>query len=178
MGINRKRSMILTADMITHHRQLGDIVIEPFDQRRLGTVSYHFSLSNVYAPIDGNQDSKRQQSVDYLVIPEEGIVLEPDKIYLFSTEELLGSREFAMQIFATKSVGSMGLFIDVSANLGHMGTLCRWTLEMVATNRVRVFPGQIIGQIIFWQTQGPKTHYDGKYQLMKEPLPSMGWKEW
>ena len=79
--------MILSGKEIARHMG-GDIVIEPFDPQRLNPNSYNLSLHNqllVYE--DRLLDMKTPNPTRELTIPPEGLVLEPDKLYLGRTNE-------------------------------------------------------------------------------------------
>lgn len=169
--------MILTSRAIAAHRESGEIVIEPFDARLLGTVSYEFHAGSEIARVSGPLDARIRTDPDFEEVPESGYLLEPRHFYLLSTHELLGSTTFAQRIFGTRAIGSSGLFIDVSADLGHVGCITHWTLELVPTLPILLFPGQRIGQITFWTTAGTDSPYSGYYQAMERPLPSQLWKE-
>ena len=57
----------------------------------------------------------------------------------------------------------MGLFLQVSANLGHVGSDHCWTLELVAAYPIRIYPKMRIGQISFWENKGDANEYNGYY---------------
>jgi len=169
--------MILTAPEIEFYVKRGEIIIEPFDRNLLGTVSYHFRAGKEIGILDTPLDDRIRTDPTYETISSSGFVLLPGRVYLLSTLEVMGSTIFAQQIFGTLTTGNKGLFIDVSANLGHVGSVTRWTLELVATYPIKIHSGQRIGQIIFWGLQGGYWSYDGSYQDMTRPLPSQIWKE-
>lgn len=169
--------MILTANEIQKNVHRGDIIIDPFDPINLGTVSYKFKLSNLICPVLGPLDPKYPDSLVFQEIPQCGYVLEPGVFYLAQTVEIMGSNVFAQQIFALRDVGSAGIFIDISANLGHAGAITRWTLEITTDQRVLIFPFQYVGQIIFLVQLGTHMLYNGDYQAMECSLPSKQWKE-
>ena len=79
--------MILSGKEIK--RKLGNgIVIEPFNERQLGPNSYNLRLHDellVYE--DTVLDMKKQHAVKKITIPQEGLVLEPGKLYLGRTLE-------------------------------------------------------------------------------------------
>jgi dCTP deaminase len=169
--------LILTAKAIEMHRSAGEIVIEPFDRSHLGTVSYEFHAGSEIAPVEGPLDSRTKQNLVYQTLPADGFLLEPDRLYLLSTLELMGSSTFAQRIFGTRATGSTGLFIDVSADLGHVGCVTHWTLELVSVRRLLLFPGQTIGQITFWSLSGASVPYRGHFHGMVRPLPSKAWMD-
>src|ERR1017187_15329 len=161
--------MMLTGEAINRHRTSGEIIIEPFEPKQLGTVSYRFKAGNTVARISTEVDTWEETVLDYREIPSTGVLLEPGSVYLVNTYELLGSTAFAQLIFGGLSTGSAGLFIDVSANLGHVGCVTNWTLELVPVRKILLFPGQLLGQITFWQLAGEFAPYCGQYHRMARP---------
>jgi dCTP deaminase len=169
--------MILTKSTIKKGVDSGDIVISPFRIEQLGTISYRFRIATKIRTIRKAIDSKKPTDFLEEEISEDGLILEPSILYLASTLETLGSKKYAQQIFGVRDIGCMGIFLNVSANLGHVGAVTQWTLEMTVDRPVVVYPKQIIGQIVFWRLYGDATLYDGEYQNMTEPLMSKLWKE-
>lgn len=169
--------MILTASKILKEVQFGKIKISPFDEKNLGTISYKFKIGNKICPIRDFLDSKNQSNLVFEDIPRDGYLLEPGTLYLAQTQEIMGSCEYAQQIFGLRDIGSAGIFIHVSADLGHSGAITQWTLEITSDHRVKIFPFQFFGQIVFWQLYGERTVYQGDYNNMTKALPSKAWKE-
>ncbi|MEV0174408.1 PEP/pyruvate-binding domain-containing protein [Streptomyces sp. NPDC050803] len=135
--------------------------------------SYNFRLGSklrVYTkmPLDPRHPSDYEE----LDIPDEGYVLEPGQLYLAHTEEVLGGRCYAPTFAARSSVARLGLFINLSASLGDIGYEGQWTLQLFTMNRVRVYPGMNIGQMMWWRPQGEVELYDGKYQGSVGPRSS------
>ena len=56
-----------------------------------------------------------------IALPPEGIVLEPRRLYLAHTAEVLGGRRYAPTFAARSSVARPGLFIHCSGGLGDVG---------------------------------------------------------
>ena len=79
--------MILSGKEI--EKRIGkDIVIEPFNKKQLNPNSYNLRLHNellVYE--DDILDMKKENKARKIIIPEEGLVLEPNKLYLGRTAE-------------------------------------------------------------------------------------------
>jgi len=169
--------MILTAHAIQNLRDSGKITIQPFDMENLGTISYKFSLGEFIIPIAQMQDSKNPSKDSIYKIPSTGMLLRPDTLYLASTHENLGSTYFAQMIFGVKRIATLGIYIDISANLGHIGAVTHWTLEITVVQPVVIYPRQPIGQIVFWCPQGHQKTYQGKYNHKEKPQKSMIWLE-
>lgn len=102
-------------------------------------------------------------------IPERGYILKPSKAYLAGTYEILGSRKYAMSLIGRSSLGRLGLFLQISANLGHTGSVHRWTLELVSAKHFRIYPHMIIGQISFWDNKGSIKLYTRGYSSYNKP---------
>ncbi|MGW4894282.1 dCTP deaminase domain-containing protein [Kitasatospora sp. NPDC004240] len=165
--------MILTGNEIARERANGRITIEPFTPEQVNPNSYNFRLGKtlrVYQqmPLDARQTNDFEE----IEIPDDGYVLEPGRLYLAHTIEVLGSEHYAPTFAARSSVARLGLFINLSASLGDIGYTGQWTLQLYSMNRVRVYPGINIGQMMWWRPQGEIVLYDGKYQGSVGPRSS------
>jgi dCTP deaminase len=103
------------------------------------------------------------------------MLLHPDRIYLVNTEEVMGSTRFVPIIRGRSSVGRLGVFIDITADLIDLGSINQWTLQLHAVHPVRIYPGMLIGQVTFWTTFGRRVQYGGKYQGRRSPVPSLSY---
>ncbi len=169
--------MILTSDEIHKNVCRGRIVLEPYTPSALGTVSYKFRLGRQISPIASLIDSKNSLDLIYQEIPATGYLLKPGQLYLAQTEEIMGSYNHAQQIFGIVPVGNAGIFIHISADLGNVGCITQWTLEITVDHKIKIYPQQLIGQIIFWVLKGHQIPYRGDYHQMPYSLPSKYWKE-
>lgn len=170
--------MILTGKEIKERVQIGDIIIAPFNESALNPNSYNFRLGNylkVYK--DEILDPKKKLEVEIINIPDEGLVLEPNKVYLGFTEEKMGSNKFVPIMSGRSSTGRLGLFVHITADLIDIGSINHWTLQMHATQKVRIYKGMPIGQVTFWKTMGEISLYQGKYQGSMGPMESQIWKD-
>jgi dCTP deaminase len=166
--------MILTGPQIESAVQCGDIIIRPFRKRQLAPNSYDFRLGDrccVYAA--RTLDSGRPNKTRSFTIPDEGLVLHPSRVYLINTEETMGSRHYVPIIRGRSSVGRLGVFIDITADLIDLGSINQWTLQLHAVHAVRIYPGMRIGQVTFWRTYGRRMQYNGKYRDQRSPVPSL-----
>ena len=69
-------------------------------------------------------------------------------------------------------MGRLGLFLQVDACLGHQGISHHWTLELCVRVPLRVYAGQIVGQVSFWSPIGERMRYTGKYGQHDDPTPN------
>lgn len=58
-----------------------------------------------------------------------------------------------------RTMGALGIWVHVSAPLGHVGHAIRWTLEIRAARPVRVYPFMTFGKIVFMETYGDSDSY-------------------
>jgi dCTP deaminase len=161
--------MILTGPEITRMRAAGRITIEPYRSDHVNPNSYDYRLGRqLGVPVfhDGLLDFAITE------LPADGYVLKPKTMYLGHTEEVLGSDTFAMRLVGRSSLGRLGLFLQVSADLGHTGSCHQWTLEIVAAMPFKIYPHMRIGQVSFWQNLGRPRLYRESYAAYNAPTPS------
>jgi dCTP deaminase len=170
--------MVLSGQEIK--RQLGtNIVIDPFDESRLNPNSYNLTLHDelmVYEEVV--LDMRKANRVRRMGIPREGLVLQPNQLYLGRTFERTETHNFVPMIEGRSSIGRLGLFVHVTAGFGDVGFCGYWTLEMFAVQPVRIYAGVAICQIFYHGIHGSFTEYQSeKYQHNTDIQPSLLFKE-
>ena len=160
--------------------QLGkNIVIEPFDPTRLNPNSYNLTLHDeliVYEEVV--LDMKKPNRIRRLRIPPEGMVLNPNQLYLGRTVERTETHNLVPMIEGRSSIGRLGLFVHVTAGFGDVGFCGYWTLEIFAVQPVHIYAGVAICQIIYHDLRGEFTEYcSDKYQHNRDIQPSLLFKE-
>ncbi len=160
--------------------QLGqNIVIDPFDDSRLNPNSYNLTLHDelmVYEEVV--LDMRKANRVRRMVIPHEGLVLQPHQLYLGRTVERTETHNLVPMIEGRSSIGRLGLFVHVTAGFGDVGFRGYWTLEMFAVQPVRIYAGVAICQIFYHDIEGPFIEYSSdKYQGNTDIQPSLLFKE-
>ena len=170
--------MILSGNEIL--TRLGsDIVIEPFEPSRLNPNSYNLTLHKellVYEEVV--LDMRRPNRVSRIELPDEGLVLQPNRLYLGRTAERTETHRLVPMIEGRSSIGRLGLFVHVTAGFGDVGFCGYWTLEMFAVQPVRVYAGVAICQIFYHDIRGTFTAYaSNKYQNNVDIQPSLLFKE-
>ncbi len=157
----------------------GNIIIEPFDESRLNPNSYNLALHDelmVYEEVV--LDMRKANRVRRMRIPPDGLVLQPNQLYLGRTAERTETHNLVPMIEGRSSVGRLGLFVHVTAGFGDVGFCGYWTLEMFAVQPVRVYAGVPICQIFYHDLRGPFTEYaSDKYQNNTDIQPSLLYKE-
>lgn len=168
--------MILTGSEIAHQVARGTIVIEPFDPLLINPNSYNYRLGGLLKIPQTRVHSPRHPGQWRTIrIPEDGYVLQPNTVHLGHTFERLGSGSFVTSLIGRSSLGRLGLFLQLSADIAQLGISHKWTLEMVTIQPIRVYPGMRIGQVSFWQPEGDISQYSGRYLDTDLPTPSRPW---
>ncbi len=155
---------MLTGKEIKKQIELGNIVINPFNENQLNPNSYNITLNNEMLVYDCDVlDMKKHNPTKKIVIPPEGYVLMPGILYLARTNEYTETRDLVPCIDGRSSIGRLGICIHVTAGFGDVGFKGTWTLEITVVHPVRVYPDVQIGQLHWEQVQGEQTQYCGKY---------------
>jgi dCTP deaminase len=170
--------MILSGQEIK--KRMGDsIVIDPFNEDHLNPNSYNLTLHDevmVYEEVV--LDMRQVNRVRRLKIPESGLVLTPNQLFLARTVERTETHGLVPMIEGRSSIGRLGLFVHVTAGFGDVGFKGYWTLEMFAVQPVKIYPGVQICQIFYHELAGDITNYDnGKYQNNRDIQPSLLYRE-
>jgi dCTP deaminase len=170
--------MILTGEEI--HSQLGkNIHIEPFAPQRLNPNSYNLTLHHELLTYEEVVlDMKKPNRTRRITIPDEGLVLSPNQLYLGRTVEMTETHNLVPMIEGRSSIGRLGLFVHVTAGFGDVGFRGYWTLEMFAVQPVKIYPHVEICQIFYHQLTGEVHEYvSDKYQNNHDIQPSLLYKE-
>ena len=156
-----------------------NIVIQPFEESRLNPNSYNLALHDELMVYDEVVlDMRKDNRVRRIPIPPEGLVLNPNQLYLGRTAERTETRNLVPMIEGRSSIGRLGLFVHVTAGFGDVGFCGYWTLEMFAIQPVRVYAGVPICQIFYHDLRGEFSEYDSeKYQHNTDIQPSLLFKE-
>jgi len=165
--------MILTGNEIAKRVNNKEIIVSPFLKENLNPNSYNFRLGRTMKVYKNELiDPAKENPVDIISIDDDGFILEPRKLYLAETIETMGSTKFVPTYAARSSVARMGMFINLSAPLGDIGFIGKWTIQLFCIHPVKVYYGMNIGQMMFWHTSGEITLYQGKYQNANGPIES------
>ena len=170
--------MILSGLDILNH--IGrEIFIEPFDKKRLNPNSYNLSLHDELITYTcGTLDMRHDNPTQRILIPPEGLILEPGKLYLGRTCEYTRTEGYIPMLEGRSSIGRLGICIHVTAGFGDVGFAGYWTLELFCVQPVRIYAGVQIAQIYYHTISEPYENYtNGKYQNNTGIQSSMLYKE-
>lgn len=170
--------MILSGKSIQRYLGKG-ITIEPFSESALGPNSYNLKLHNELLVYETpTLDMKKKNPVKKIIIPDEGLLLEKDTLYLGRTVEYTKTEKFVPMLEGRSSIGRLGLFIHVTAGFGDVGFAGFWTLEMYCIKPIVIYPNVEICQIFYHTIEGEYSLYkSNKYQNNTEVQPSMLYKD-
>ena len=155
-----------------------EIVIEPFDKKRLNPNSYNLSLHNQLLVYENKLlDMKTLNPVKQLTIPEEGLVLDPGKLYLGRTQSSPKQKALSpcwrnglpWDGWGCLSTSPPGLGMRDLPATGH------W---IFCVQPIRIYPGVEICQIYYHDIRGDYDLYQsGKYQNNTGIQPSLLYKD-
>lgn len=170
--------MILSGKEI-QRRLDQDIVITPFNPAQLGPNSYNLRLHEELMVYDESElDMKKNHKTKKIIIPEEGLVLQPGVLYLGRTVEYTRTENCVPMLEGRSSIGRLGMFIHITAGFGDVGFSGYWTLEISCIHPVRIYANVQVCQIFYHTLEGEFTRYhSNKYQHNKGVQPSMLYKD-
>ncbi|EST30642.1 dCTP deaminase [Streptomyces roseochromogenus] len=151
--------MILTGPGIAAAIQASEITIDPYDPTRLSPNAYDWRLGDTLRVCDGDLDAAAPTPFAEQSIPATGLTLRPGPLYLGVTLERTGSETYAQILNGDRTIGALGIWVHVSAPLGHQGHAIRWTLEIRVARPVRVYPQMTFGKLVFLRCLGTPASY-------------------
>lgn len=169
----------LTGSEILKRMEQGDIIIEPFNREQLNPNGYNLRIGNkllVYK--DEILDMKKDNETEEIIIPEEGLVLQPGIIYLGSTVEYTETYNLVPMMEGRSSTGRLGLDIHICAGCGEVTFRGNWTLELRCVQPIRIYPNTCVCQLTYDTICGePDIEYKGKYQDSHDVMASKLYKD-
>ena len=170
--------MILSGREIQKH--IGkEIVIDPFDEKRVNPNSYNLTQANELLVYRNDVlDMKKPNPVSKVIIPEEGLLLSPNRLYLGRTNEYTRTDKYVPMLEGRSSTGRLGIFIHITAGFGDVGFAGYWTLEIFCVQPVKIYPNVEICQIYYHDIDGDYDPYrSGKYQDNTGIQPSLMYRD-
>lgn len=158
--------MILTGQEILR-RITKDIIINPFDPRKLNPNSYNLTLYPELKTYKNHLLDPKRLKTDTIEIPKHGLVLQPNILYLGSTNEYTETYNLVPKIDGRSSIGRLGISVHITAGFGDIGFKGKWTLEISVVQPVIIYPNMEICQISYYIPYGDIINYNGRYQNQK-----------
>lgn len=146
---------ILSDSKILESIEKGEIVIQPFNTKQLGSNSYDVLLDSVLI-IYKNQhlDCKKNNQTESITIPEDGILLEPGRLYLGSVKEFTETKNHVILFEGKSSLARLGLFVHITSGFGDIGYKGYLTVELSVVQPLRIYKDMRIGQIYYQNVDG------------------------
>ncbi|MCQ2454044.1 MAG: dCTP deaminase [Clostridia bacterium] len=170
--------MILSGKEIIAQQGKG-LEITPFSPSQVNPNSYNLRLYNELLVYDEPVlDMKHPNAYHRIEIPEDGLVLQPGKLYLGRTVEHTRTMNYVPMLEGRSSVGRLGVCIHITAGFGDVGFNGFWTLELYCVQPVRIYPNVDICQIYYHTIDGDYELYtSNKYNNNESIQPSMMYKD-
>ena len=171
--------MILSGKEIQKQIEMGKIIIDPFETKLINPNSYNlWRYNELLVYTDEVLDMKKPLNTEKIIIPKEGLILHPGKLYLGRTFERTSTNSYVPMLEGRSSIGRLGLFIHVTAGFGDIGFSGYWTLEIQCIQPVKIYPMVQICQIYYHTIDGNFESYrSGKYQDNTGIQPSLLYKD-
>lgn len=173
--------MLLSDKRILEERKRGTVVIDPFDQRQLGTNSYdcrlgawYFQATQHLEVVDFTDELQARSFWGEPLYAETTILVKPGTTILGHTQEVIGARNgITTTMHARSSIGRSGLSVCKCAGVGDVGYVSRWTMEVSnhTTSAIVLPVGIRICQIKFDFVGETLKEYHGKYGQQTEWTP-------
>lgn len=142
----------------------GDIVLKPFDPKKLQPASYDILLGNKFIVNDENvtpfvDPAKKifAKTREIEVADGKEFILHPGVSVLGISKEYFGSNDFLIQVGGKSSLARVGLMIHNTAGLINPGHFLHITFELCNLNSVPIIlrPGMAIAQLTFSKLSSP-----------------------
>jgi dCTP deaminase len=172
---------LLSDKRILEEMERGRIVIEPFDERFLGTNSYdvcmgsYFYRENPYMNIVSLSDKETVQLLwDGPYWEEYRIPVRSHETILAHTIEVIGGRGgITTEMKSRSTIGRCHLSVCKCSGLGDVGYISRWTMEITnhGNTCIEIPFGFRVAQIKFYDVGPTNKEYHGKYGQETEWKP-------
>lgn len=131
---------------------------------------------------NATMDARESQEVwEFDMNPDRGWLLKPGIGYLMHTAERVRTDKYVPVLDGKSSIGRLFVTVHVTAGYGDTGFDGQYTLEVVSTHPVIVYPGMRFCQIRFMTAVGEvmdykkRGNYTGKAAM--GPVPSRAWAQ-
>lgn len=169
--------MILTGKEIQNQYECGRITIDPFVKEHINANSYDVTLGNQLLRYNNDfVDTAVKNEYETIVIPESGLELKKGEFYVGHISEIVGSDFYVPIIHGKKKTAQLGLFVHVTANLIDVGNKCNFSLHLVPTTNIKIYPNTKIAHVSFWVIDGNVELYNGKYKGVIGAAASQSYK--
>ena len=152
-------------------KRLGnDIIIKPDDKMLINPNSINLTLNDQIAYYKNQVlDLKKDNEIEIITIPDEGLVLYPTQIYIGKTNEWTETNNLIPMISGRSSLGRLGYHAHCSASMGSIGYKGYWHLGIRTTIPLKVYKDMKCCQIYYLTPVGEITEtYNGFMQNLSD----------
>lgn len=144
--------MILSGDAILQAINKNQIIITPFDEKKINPNSYDVSIGDeiFFYSDDVVCDTDAENYIQCANIPEQGYLLRGNKFYYAFTRETIKTDSYVPILHNKSGTARKGLFSHISADLQQIHSDNKILLQLYPVSDTLVYPGQRIAQISFW----------------------------
>lgn len=150
----------------------GKIVISPQDNIVINPNSVNLTLNkSVGSYTSPILDMKKDNPIEAINIPEEGLILYPDKVYIARTNEWTETYDYIPMMSGRSSLGRLGLHAHCSAGMGSIGYKGYWHLGLRSVIPIRIYENMKCCQIYYFTPEGEiVNNYEGSMQALEENI--------
>jgi dCTP deaminase len=160
--------MILTRNEILKEIKNGNIKINPFDKKNIGSASIDLTLDNKFRIFFENKIDLK--NFDYKkitkLVKKEKIIIKPGQLILGITKEKIRlANNLCGNLEGRSRYARIGLLVHISSNFVQPGVNNKQVLEIRndSNSEITLYSGLKICQLIIMQTKG-KAKYKGKFK--------------
>lgn len=183
---------ILKRTKIINEIERNNIVCVPFNPNyvKVNSIDLHLDIGiyelapNSYSERIGKMFVNPKEKPHLIEIPtyydkdgHEYFYAYPDKCYLGMTIERVGSTVYYPRMEGCSANGRLFFSPHYTAGSGDVGFIGKWEVEITVNILQRVYIGQRIAQMTFWDASDSGCQYDGTYQGQEIVQGSNLWKK-
>ena len=132
-----------------------------YTPQQIDEMFFHYSDYEMHDVLDTANipryylDCKQQNHFIEKEMPEDGLILMPGELYIYSCNEKIGNKNnICSTVMGKSSLGRLGLDIHICAGFVDTGFVGSLVLEMRVIHPLKVYPNQKICQIKFERVEG------------------------
>lgn len=172
--------MAISKRILTRLINNGKIQISPYDSSQLTDNGYKLKCGTKIAKFESNSaaylttaDSATSQTRIEYEIPENGVILEPRRIYEIELVETVTSEDYSIQIVPEDSLATYGVTLNASSTIDY-NPPGKLFITITSTQHVTLYPNQFIALAYFTSAEGDGIPSGGIIMWSGTDIPS-GW---
>lgn len=162
---------MLTRNEIEKQLNLGNIKIENLKAGALekpnsclvSIEDYLYTLDNQVVDTKNRYEYMNEISTSVvdrykkLLIPKEGIILEPNKLYVARTSERITTKGYIPVLNGRNSLSSLGISIELNNGYWDENYDDNILITIICAKRTKIYPGLVIGNLSFFKSLEEKS---------------------